>query len=241
MILFVVCATILLLVRSLAPVGRNLHHLIPLFPLLALGVASFLDRAVPMSLEIGRASLDTLYSLLMGVSSTQSNNVIWRGSRAVLISGIVFVFVISPFAWMIVMDMGESIHGLSTIFAADDHSLSSESDVSAVVHYLSSRVTPQDVILASPQVAWTMPALKADFAQALAIEGKDARVLPDLPPQRFAFDCSLEGATYVVLDRLARDWAPRLIPAIEGLNSEVLQWPLVFAAGDLRVYRNPSR
>jgi 4-amino-4-deoxy-L-arabinose transferase-like glycosyltransferase len=241
MILFVVCATVLLLVRSLAPVGRNLHHLIPLFPLLAMGVASFLSRAVPRSLEIVRAGLDALCSRLMGVYSAGSTSVLWRGSRAVLTSGIVFVFVMSPFAWMIIMDVGDSLYGSSMIFASEEHDLSAESDVSAVIHYLSFRVTSRDVVLASPQVAWAAPSLKADFAQALAFEGKDARVLPDLPRQRYVFDCSLAGATYVVLDPLTRDWAPLLIPAIKDLISEVLEWPLVFTAGELKVYRNPAK
>jgi hypothetical protein len=241
MVLFVACATILILVRSLAPVGRNLHHLIPVFPLLALGLASFLDRAIPRSLEIVRTSLDSLFSLAIRVVPTRSINLIWRGSRTLLTSGIVFVFVISPLVWAIMMDVGDSVYGQSSLFAADDHGLSAEKDVDAVIHYLSTHVTPRDLVLASPQVAWAMPTLQADFAQALAIEGQDARVLPELPPQRFAFDCSLEGASYVVLDRLSSEWAPRLIPAIDGLISKVLQWPLVFTAGDLKVYRNPSR
>ena len=127
------------------------------------------------------------------------------------------------------------------IFASEEHDLSAESDVSAVIHYLGFRVTSRDVVLASPQVAWAAPSLKADFAQALAFEGKDARVLPDLPRQRYVFDCSLAGATYVVLDPLTRDWAPLLIPAIKDLISEVLEWPLVFTAGELKVYRNPAK
>jgi len=240
LILFVVGMTLLVTVRTLTPVGRGLHYLIHIFPLIALGLAAFVDWALPrLFADLGNL-LDRVRRRLPFLSKNTALDHGWQVSQRIVIGGIIFLLIISPVVWMVFADVAQSVYGNYFIFTGnDDLTLSAEKDVNQVVDYLRVHAKPDDLILASPQIAWAVPAHGAEFPMTFLYDGNDLGYQANLPGFRFAYSCSLKNATYVILDPLARKFAILVIPGMGELIKQVEQWPLAFEAGDIQVYRNP--
>ena len=240
LILFVVGVTVLLAVRTLPPVGRGLHYLLHVFPLVVLGIAAFIARAVPVILDTLESAFDGLASRLWLSGKNAVFDRFWQMGQRVAVSVILFGVLVSPLLWMVFADVAQSVYGNYFIFTGnDDLSLSAEEDVNQVIDFLRSHTTADDLVVASPQIAWAVPSRKADFPLALAYDGKNAGAQPDLPHSRFAYSCSLQQSAYVILDPLARDFATKVLPDMSALIEQVERWQLVFRAGDLEVYKNP--
>jgi len=243
LVLFVVGLTLLLILGSFPPVGRGRHYLIHLFPFIALGMAAFFERAVPTVLEVLEVAWSGLTERLPLMAKNAGLDRLCRKGQKIVIGVVMFVVVVSPVIWMVFADMAQSIYGTYFIFTGnDDLSLTAEKDVNQVVDYLRGRVTDDDLILASHQIVWAVPTSRqSDWAITLVYEGKDAGYQPRFPKSRFAYDCSLQESAYVILDPLARGLATQLLPDMKGLVQQVEQWPMVFRAGDLEVYKNPLK
>ena len=98
---------------------------------------------------------------------------------------------------------------------------------------------PDDLVIASPALAWALDARVADFQQALIAEGVDTIHLPgNLPSDRFAYDTRYSQARFVVIDRIWRNWAAQNMVEVAEMMSEVETWELAFKAGELEVYEN---
>ena len=54
------------------------------------------------------------------------------------------------------------------------------------------------------------------------------------------FWCGLSAERFVVVDKLWHNWAQYHMPGVAEMMQVVVQWPLAFAADDVRVYENPN-
>jgi hypothetical protein len=52
------------------------------------------------------------------------------------------------------------------------------------------------------------------------------------------FTADYRQARFVVIDQLWHNWAQFNVPGVAQIMAEVAQWPLVFEAGNIRVYEN---
>ncbi len=241
MILFVVWVTVLVTVRTLTPVGRGLHYLMHIFPFVALGLATFLDWSVPKLFAFMENLFNDLRQRFPFVSKNAALHRSWRVGQSILISGIVFLLMVSPIIWMLFANVAQSVYGNYFIFTGnDDLTLSAEKDVNQVVDYVRAHARPDALVFASPQIVWAVPGHKAEFPLVFLYDGKDLGYTVHMPRFRFAYSCSLQDAAYVMLDPLARNFATQVVPGMKGLIEEVEQWPLALEAGDIQVYRNPN-
>ncbi|MEM7111609.1 MAG: hypothetical protein AAF614_04205 [Chloroflexota bacterium] len=103
--------------------------------------------------------------------------------------------------------------------------------------FLNQRITPDDVVITSPGVAWLIEGKTADFQMAIAAEGGQVPHLPDnLPANRFRFDPRFANARYVVVDNLWRNWAVFHVPDLVEKLEKVERETAVFQAGQIQVY-----
>ena len=101
--------------------------------------------------------------------------------------------------------MGQVEGGMQT---AVSRFLLNPDDVRKTADFLNQRLAPNDVVIASPGVAWLIEGKTADFQMAIAAEGGQVPHLPHtLPANRFRFDPRFEKARYVGVDNLWRHWA----------------------------------
>ena len=237
LVLFAAGATLLIVTRTLAPVGRGLHYLIPLFPLFALGLAAFIDRAAPRLLQVLEGAFNGAAARLPSIRLRPGWRRLVQFGQKLAISLILFGVLVNPFVWMLFTTLAQSEYGMQTLFTGnDDLNLTSAQDADRVLAYLRQHTSADDLVVASPQIVWGVSAQKSDFYYLP--ESHLGSV--DWLTGRYAYPVSLQRAAYVVLDPLARDFAPLVLPNMHAVIDEVEAWPLAFQAGPLSVYQQPA-
>jgi len=158
-----------------------------------------------------------------------------RGARALRLAlGVAVVVVLGGTLWSDVRGVRE---GFAT---AIDPFLLDAGDARAAADYLAEHRAPDELVLASPALAWLLPGEAADFQMALAYAGQATpHIPPSLPPERYAYSPHPDRARYVVVDNLTRNWSVVHMLGLGALLNEVEQWPVVFQAGEIAVYARP--
>ncbi len=203
--------------RTAALYSLSFYYLIPFLPFVALGVAALAHHGA----EFGVGAL----APVLRVEARTPN---WR----MLIIG---ALVAAPFVASVKDTLDQVEQGFVT---AIDPFLIDPADARAAARFINHSVAEEEVVIASPAMAWLIHARAADFQMAVAADGHAAVHLPaSLPVDRFAFDPRLSRARFVVVDNLWRNWAAVHVPAVAEMIHEVETWPLVFQAGEIEVYQ----
>ncbi len=107
--------------------------------------------------------------------------------------------------------------------------------------FVNQRATSDDLIIASPTLAWMLHANVADMQMPIAYRGQATPHLPgNIPAERWAFDPSVEQARFVIVDNLWRNWAVPNVPGVADMLHEIEAWPIVFRSGEIVIYQNPE-
>jgi 4-amino-4-deoxy-L-arabinose transferase-like glycosyltransferase len=219
---------IIILGRTVALFNLSFYYMIPLLPFVGLGMATVIQRGVPY---IARAVRGALLSAFGS----------WGWSPGMFLSIgvnlILFAVVVSPFLTSVVWSAKQTRDGFSTVI---DPFLIDPGDARQVAEFVNSQTDAEDVIIASPALAWLFRANVADFQMTVAATGQGTPHLPaDIPADRFAFDPDYRRARFVVVDNLWRNWAVWNVIGVSDIVRQVETWPLAFKAGELEVYCNP--
>nr|MBP7694566.1 hypothetical protein [Anaerolineales bacterium] len=122
-----------------------------------------------------------------------------------------------------------------------DDFLVAAADARAAAGFVNAHAAPDDLVLASPAVAWQLTGRAADFQMAAAAAGQATPHLPaDLPAARWVFDPRFERARYLVVDNLWRNWAVVHVPAVDAWWRAMDNWPIVFQTGAITIYAHPT-
>ncbi len=115
-------------------------------------------------------------------------------------------------------------------------------DALDVAAYINPRIQPDDLVLASPAIAWLFDSQVTDFQVSLAFDGLETWHFPrDIPPSRYTFNPRVTEASFVVVDRIWDNWAATNVPDLDVIMDEIAGWPLAAQIGEYRIYRNPDR
>lgn len=239
-LILVTTALILLVVlRTITPVGRGLHYLIPLFPIFSIGLASFTLKAV-----------DVIFTVVGSFFSALSNDFAIHNSKIWSIitkTGVVlalFFCIATPILWWFFASVSQSAYETYFIFTGnDDLSFTSVNDAENIINFIKDHSSRDDLVLASPQIAWASPTSRAaEFPMAIMAEDRSMDASNQDIALRYAYDCSLENARYVILDPLARDFAVQVLPEIQTIIDQVqTSWIKVAASGKIDLYENPAK
>ena len=111
----------------------------------------------------------------------------------------------------------------------------------SAIEFVNGRVRADEVVIASPTLAWQIQSNVADFQMPLAYHGQATPHLPaDVPRDRWAFDPSWERARFIIVDNLWRNWAVPNVPGMSDMLQAIEAWPIVFRSGEVVVYQNPE-
>lgn len=220
---------ILILGRTVALFNLSFYYMTPLLPFVGLGMAAVIRRGVP---HVARALQGALLSLF--------ENWGWSPGRflSIGVNLILFAVVISPFLTSVVWSARQTRDGFSTEI---DPFLINPDDARQAAGFVKSQTGADDVIIASPALAWLLRANVADFQMTVAATGQETPHLPaDIPADRFAFDPDHRSARFVVADNLWRNWGVWNVVDVSDIVRQVKQtWSLAFKAGEIEVYCNP--
>ena len=149
------------------------------------------------------------------------------------------MIVATPLVTYAVFSVGQVVHGYQTEI---DPFLLNPQDARQAAAFLNARTQSDDVVVASPALAWLLTAHAADIQMSVASRGIPTSHIPsNIPADRFAFDPDYTQARYIAIDNLWRNWAVWHIDAVSDIIKTVEQWPLEFQAGQISVHRNPGR
>jgi hypothetical protein len=212
--------------------GLEDYYLIALFPLVAIGAACLLWVGFPHVLNTLQGGLSALFAS-WGLKG-------WMGSRMVALVGslALFLLLVSPWIISTALTFRDTTQGFTPRI---DPVLINAQDARKTIAFVNRQVSEEDLVLASPALAWALDAQAADFQQSLAADGIATRHFPaDIPPDRFAFDPSLSRAKYVVVDRIWRNWGAANMPEVAAMLAAVERWPAAFTSGEFTVFQNPE-
>ncbi len=198
-----------LLGRTTALFSLSYYYMIPLLPLIALGVASLIVRGVDWLTRGARQ----------------------RVPLAVGVAGIIGLVTLPPLLHQVTMRFHTEI----------DPFLIESSSAQQVAAFVNARVTRDDLVIASPAIAWQIQSDVADFQMSVAHDGQATPHLPaNVPPDRWVFDPSYQRARFAIIDNLWRNWAMSNVPGVTKLLEEVIMWPNVWRSDNVSVYQNPA-
>ena len=226
--------TLLFIMRTVSIGGLGYYFLIPLQPLVAIGIGSLVVQGLPHIIRQFEADLHS------GLSARLSS-LRWRRWAVVVVNSmLVFTFVISPL--LISFYQALILDSLPVTRLESAGMFASPETATQATSYVNDHTSANDVVLASPTIAWLIEAHAADFQMAILATGQDSYHMPgDIPASRFRFDPSLASASYVILDPLWRGWASDSMPEVAAMVDTIDQeWMMERRFGEFEVYRNPS-
>jgi len=179
-----------MLLRTVDIAGLGYYFAIPLFPFVAIGVGWLLAHGLPHL--INRLQADILHWLAdRGLSPRRGRPVAFC-----LNAGILFLIIVSPLASTLYEALFLN-YGLFTKRLASMAVLADPQTARLATAYVNAHTSPDDVVLASPTIAWLIDAHAADFQMAVAATGQATQHFPaNVPRDRFLFDPRLDYATY---------------------------------------------
>jgi hypothetical protein len=206
--------------RTAALYGLSSYYLIPVQPLIAWGMAHLLHQSWPLVWRTTSAGLT-------------------RWPTAVAFTALLTLLLI-PFI-ITIQSLNRQIQDRFVL--PIDPFLINPQDARRTAAFLQPHLTANDMVIASPTIAWLLPAQTADFQLAVAANGQATPHLPaNIPPDRYVFDPGYQNASFIIIDNLWRNWGLPNVPTLAAITQEIeTNWPLVYQSGDIAVYANPRR
>lgn len=230
--------TIAVLGRTIDLYNLSAYYMVPLLPLVSLGVASVLRYGVPVMWKEIDAGFADMVCRTAWASRRKWCAVSKMGARMAGY-GVVAAIVAIPFLVIGVRSAAQTRTGFSTDL---NPVLIHPQDAWKIAVDVNRCVSPTDVVLASPGVAWLFAANVADFQMAVAVDGRAAPHLPgDIPQERFVYDPSYASARLVVVDNLWRTWGVANVPGVAEMLPIIETWSKIAESGALVVYQNPAQ
>lgn len=230
---------IVIIGRNEALYNLSFYSMIPLLPFVAIGVAVLLYQGLPFVWQaVERGLVNALSRWSWWEDSPERLLLQNQLSR---LGALVFAgtLLLSPFFVSSLDAVQQVSRGLQTPI---DPFLLNPQDAQQVVVFVNEQVAADDVVIASPALAWSITANVADFQMVAAYRGVATAHLPaNIPHTRFRFDPSPDLAHFVIVDNLWLNWAVYHVPGTPALIAQVEQWPLVAQVGAIRVYCNATR
>jgi hypothetical protein len=218
---------ILILGRTTALYSLGFYYMIPLLSFVGLGVAALLRYGVPHVWQ-------SIHSTVAAIPESRAR----LGNRAYLSALLLLLIVATPFATSLAFTAEQVRTGFRTLI---DPFLIDPDHARLAAEFVNNQTAPDDIVIASPTLAWLIDANVADVQMATLVAGHPAPDLPaDIPDDRFAFDPHYARARFVIVDNLWHNWAVRNVAGAPEVLREIETWPLAFEAGEIAVYENPN-
>lgn len=221
--------------RSQALFSLSAYYMIPLLPFAAISVGTLLRHGLPRAHQL---LLDGLNSFAV----KDRRRFFWSSwmqrKMGALAWVLLLLLAVTPFA---VNSVQLSQQVMGRFQTAIDPFLVSARDAGSAAAFLNARLGPEDLVIASPGIAWLLDANTADPQMTLAFAGKATPHLPaGIPRSRFAYSPAVESAAIVIIDDYWRNWAYHNVAGLTDIIREINRWPMVLKSGTVEIYANPN-
>lgn len=234
--------------RTAALYSLSFYYMIPLLPWLTLGGAALLRYGTFANKSTETAAVDA-FSPRRAQRTRRTQSFLWRYFFSVPSASSAVNFFRSAMdarGWSILLLAGLLVGGSSWLLAkqvngrvetAVDPFLLEADEAQETADFLNAHIQPDDLVIASPTLAWMINGRVADFQLAALADGYETPHIPtDLSAERQLFTANYCKARFVVIDQLWHNWAQFNVLGVPQIMAEVAQWPLVFESGNIQVY-----
>jgi len=244
LVILVLMLPLFSLARSTTSIyGLGFYYVSPLFPLIALGMASLVRFGTPVVVSTLRGGLNELFSLWRWPAYPEFMGNMRHGAVTLLSALALFAFIVAPFLIPMFTNAYLIQHGI--LEAGEEITMSQllidPKDAVAVAGFVNDHSRPDDLVVASPAWAWLIDAHVADFQQSVAWRGGETLHFPtNVPRDRFEFDVDYLNARFVIVDNAWRNWAVRVMPTVREMVDRVETWAIAYKQGEIVVYQAPG-
>ena len=220
----------LMTARSVALPDLGFYYQILTFPLIAAGIGGALRYGLPMAESKIRAMIQDGLSRFGGNHLPERRISVW-GTAAVL------TLLLAPLFLQAYTSLSLSFFTLQN---TENAFFVPAADAEAAITYVNQRTSSNDLIIASPALAWAIHGHVTDFQLSLAFAHQPTAHFPtDIPPERFAYNLQYNHAKYAVIDPVWLAWYAKDFPAIRQMTREIQsRWHLEQQIGTIAIYRN---
>lgn len=235
---------IILLGRTNALHGLSFYYLIPILPVMAIGMSGLLSYGIPR-----------LWNYLFNTFKNIVSNSTWLPDRfstpqfqhptTIFLTATFTLFLaISPF----ISNFGHTFTNVQTTWQTALHPFLIKPDQARqVATFINTHTQPDDTVIASLAIAWLLDAQAVDFTTGPA-QLIDDHVhfwavggYVELPLRRIAYDPRYTSAHYVIVDNLWYTWGIHDAEGVwEMFNDVIDTWPVVFQTDTITIYENPD-
>ncbi len=230
---------LILLGRTSGLAGLRRYSISPLFPFVGLGTSNLLWRGVPWMLALGREALQIQLRKIRWCAAAGAGA--WANTRLLALgsAGLVFLVVISP---ILVSTLELVVNVRNKFNPENDWAYLPVEQARRAAAFVNRSVKPDELVVASPALAWALEAQATDFQQSLAYRGEPSvDYPPEVPRDRFEFEADYERARMAVVDPIWREWGAVHLGGVQEMLRFIESWPVVWEEGEIRVYQNPNR
>jgi hypothetical protein len=208
------------------------YYLIPLFPFYAIGIGILIFLFSKAMLSLSGKMFDQIHSrfpfrihqsILLFIRS--ANNLIF-----------IIILLIAPVLLSIYL-MQTQIR--ENAYANDlEPVLADSSEASEIVNYINNNSDPNDLIIASPSIAWALKGNATDYHITLAYMGLSTTYFQnDVSHNRFRFNPSYPNAKFIIIDNLWMNWGEENLKDLVTIRHFAEQYPVVFKTKQILVYK----
>jgi len=117
----------------------------------------------------------------------------------------------------------------------------STTDAAVMAGWLNRRLRPTDLVIAMPQVSWTLHARTTELLQAVAYRGQASAFYPaGIARRRWRYDAGIDAARFLVVDDFTRSWIAENAPERTLVTQARRAWRPVYTHGEYTIYENPA-
>ncbi len=216
--------------------GFGLYYQIPYWPYHAAGLGALLRYGLPWATQRLQHLLKGLFtrSPLDRVPAGLQHQIALWGSALLL-----FALLLAGLTY----EGAQAIEVLQGNFAGHIAlALTPTHDAQQTIIYMREHTQENDLVVASPALAWAMPGHATDFQITLAAMGKTTPFFPaGISRTRWLYELRYPHAQYAVIDPIWRNWGVKT-PSIRQMTVEIqTHWVPVAVFGAVTIYRNPNQ
>ena len=218
------------------------HYLLPIWPIVSIGLARFLEKSIPFVYHISKTSSTELVRNRNGVIPKKISSRLLSPLPTLLIFFLFFL----PVTWLIILDFGSFViksgnYSQAMIENPWKEGFLSSTDAEAAAQEISVNLTSNDFVIAPGVISWMLPSNASDPRTVVVYDyGGSSLGIDGFNHDRFVINSSLQTAKYAVVDDAWRVWLTNMAPEIKTMLNEVEKWPVIFERDSLQVFCNPT-
>lgn len=219
--------------------GLSYYYFIPFFSLIVVGVSGFFqfffEKLRTILEEFFNQFINGCTHFFLKNTNSKTVNYLERSLSAILLS----IF-IAPTLIFSLYQLNQYLK--NKLPSPMDSYLVDYFDAHAAAEFVNGRVNSDDLVIASPAIAWMIKSNRADFQIPIIFDGNPSIHLPaNIPADRFSYNSDYHSAKFVIVDNIWSDYAIHDNYFISKMYEDINNWPLVWSEGRVRVYFNEKR